>query len=131
MAVVRTDAASDPVGHLAFAHAHPRWIAQAFADALRGSTEELAKLLAADDARPTVHLLARPGEITAEELALTTGANPMSDFKQANGYRLARMQRALYTNPRVVGRIARARGFALSASWASPGTGDTFGSGLE
>ena len=28
------DAAEDPVGHAAFAHAHPRWIAQAFADAL-------------------------------------------------------------------------------------------------
>ena len=27
-------AAGDPVGRLAFAHAHPRWIAQAFADAL-------------------------------------------------------------------------------------------------
>ena len=25
---------SDPVGHMAFVHAHPRWIAQAFADAL-------------------------------------------------------------------------------------------------
>ena len=28
------DAATDPVGHTAFVHAHPRWIAQAFADAL-------------------------------------------------------------------------------------------------
>ena len=26
--------ADDPIGHAAFAHAHPRWIAQAFADAL-------------------------------------------------------------------------------------------------
>ncbi|MGI8815510.1 MAG: RsmB/NOP family class I SAM-dependent RNA methyltransferase [Pseudonocardia sp.] len=73
VAELAPDAATDPVGHLAFAHAHPRWIAQVFADALHGSTEELAALLAADDARPTVHLLARPGEITAEELALTTG----------------------------------------------------------
>lgn len=73
VAELAPDAAQDPVGHLAFAHAHPRWIAQAFLDALHGSVEELAALLAADDARPTVHLLARPGEITAEELALTTG----------------------------------------------------------
>jgi 16S rRNA (cytosine967-C5)-methyltransferase len=82
VAKLAPDAAADPVGHLAFAHAHPRWIAQAFADALRGSTEELAKLLAADDARPTVHLLARPGEITAEELALTTGGeeSPYSPY---------------------------------------------------
>ena len=62
----------DPVGHAAMAHAHPRWIAQAFADALR-APEELDAALAADDTRPTVHLLARPGEITAEELALVTG----------------------------------------------------------
>ena len=62
----------DLLGHSAFVHAHPRWIAQAFADAL-GSTAELDAALAADDARPVVHLLARPGEITAEELALVTG----------------------------------------------------------
>lgn len=66
------DPDEDPVGHAAFAHAHPRWIAQAFADAL-GSTAELDAALAADDARPVVHLLARPGEITATELALVTG----------------------------------------------------------
>ncbi len=62
----------DPLGHAAFAHAHPRWIAQAFADAL-GVPDELDAALAADDTRPVVHLLARPGEITAAELALVTG----------------------------------------------------------
>ena len=66
----------DPVGHLAFRYAHPRWIAQAFADALAGSSDELAELLRADDARPSVHLMARPGVITAEELALATGGEP-------------------------------------------------------
>ncbi|MHA6615479.1 RsmB/NOP family class I SAM-dependent RNA methyltransferase [Pseudonocardia sp. DLS-67] len=69
-------AGEDPVGHAAFAHSHPRWIAQAFADALGRSADPAAELeaaLAADDARPTVHLLARPGEITAAELALVTG----------------------------------------------------------
>ncbi|MGD9530360.1 RsmB/NOP family class I SAM-dependent RNA methyltransferase [Pseudonocardia sp.] len=68
-------AGEDPLGHAAFVHAHPRWIAQAFADAL-GGTEELDAALAADDTRPVVHLLARPGEITAEELALVTGGEP-------------------------------------------------------
>jgi 16S rRNA (cytosine967-C5)-methyltransferase len=62
----------DPIGNAAFAHSHPRWIAQAFADAL-GGTDELDAALAADDSRPTVHLLARPGEISAAELALVTG----------------------------------------------------------
>jgi len=55
------DRASDPVGHAAFVHAHPRWIAQAFADALGAAATELDALLASDDDRPQVHLAARPG----------------------------------------------------------------------
>ncbi|MGH3979298.1 MAG: RsmB/NOP family class I SAM-dependent RNA methyltransferase, partial [Pseudonocardiaceae bacterium] len=66
----------DRVGHLAMAHAHPRWIAQAFDDALGADSAELAAALAADDARPLVHLTARPGEISAEELAAVTGGDP-------------------------------------------------------
>ncbi|AKK30495.1 rRNA cytosine-C5-methyltransferase [Mycobacterium sp. EPa45] len=64
---------TDPVGHLAFLHAHPRWIAQAFADALGAAAGELDAALAADDARPGVHLAARPGVLTAEELAADVG----------------------------------------------------------
>jgi 16S rRNA (cytosine967-C5)-methyltransferase len=60
---------TDPIGHLAFTHAHPRWIAQAFADALGASAGELAALLASDDERPLVHLAARPGTLTADALA--------------------------------------------------------------
>lgn len=60
---------SDPVGHMAFVHAHPRWIGQAFADALGARAGELDALLTADDDRPLVHLAARPGVLTAEELA--------------------------------------------------------------
>lgn len=60
---------SDPVGHMAFVHAHPRWIAQAFADALGARAGELEALLKADDDRPLVHLAARPGVLTAEDLA--------------------------------------------------------------
>jgi 16S rRNA (cytosine967-C5)-methyltransferase len=62
-------AASDPVGHTAFVHAHPRWIAQAFADALGADAGQLDALLASDDERPLVHLAARPGVLTADELA--------------------------------------------------------------
>ncbi|MGY4099234.1 transcription antitermination factor NusB [Nocardia sp. R16R-3T] len=65
----------DPVGRLAFEFAHPVWIAQAFADALGARAGELRDVLAADDARPIVHLVARPGDITAEELALVTGGD--------------------------------------------------------
>lgn len=63
------DRASDPVGHAAFVHAHPRWIAQAFADALGPAAGELDAVLASNDERPQVHLAARPGELTAEQLA--------------------------------------------------------------
>jgi len=64
---------ADPVGHCAFVHAHPRWIAQAFADALGADAVELDAALAADDARPAVHLAARPGALTAAELAAEVG----------------------------------------------------------
>jgi 16S rRNA (cytosine967-C5)-methyltransferase len=63
------DAAADPIGHAALRHAHPRWIAQAFADALGPAAAELDALLASDDQRPQVHLAARPGVLTAQELA--------------------------------------------------------------
>lgn len=66
-------AATDPVGHAAFVHAHPRWIAQAFADALGADAGELDSALAADDARPSVHLAARPGVLTAAALAEAVG----------------------------------------------------------
>jgi 16S rRNA (cytosine967-C5)-methyltransferase len=67
------DADTDPIGALALRTAHPRWIARAFAEALGDAGSELAAALAADDARPAVHLLARPGQITADELAAVTG----------------------------------------------------------
>ena len=63
------DRSADPIGHAAFVHAHPRWIAQAFADALGAAAGELDAALAGDDQRPQVHLAARPGVLTAEELA--------------------------------------------------------------
>jgi 16S rRNA (cytosine967-C5)-methyltransferase len=65
------DAATDPIGHAAFVHAHPRWIAQTFADALGADAGELDAALAADDGRPAVHLAARPGVLSAVELAQT------------------------------------------------------------
>ncbi|MCB0925634.1 MAG: rRNA cytosine-C5-methyltransferase [Mycobacterium sp.] len=64
---------SDPVGHSAFVHAHPRWIAQAFADSLGSAAGGLDAALAADDARPAVHLAARPGVLAAEQLSELVG----------------------------------------------------------
>lgn len=59
------------VAAAAFRHAHPEWIAQSFARVV--GIGELEDALRADSERPAVHLVARPGEITAEELALITG----------------------------------------------------------
>jgi 16S rRNA (cytosine967-C5)-methyltransferase len=69
VAELAPDKSADPIGHTAFVHAHPRWIAQAFADALGADAAELDALLASDDDRPAVHLAARPGVLTAAELA--------------------------------------------------------------
>ncbi|MGB9376148.1 MAG: transcription antitermination factor NusB [Mycobacteriales bacterium] len=67
---------TDPIGALALRHAHPRWIAQAFADALGGDISETADALAADDQRPSVHLAARPGRMTREQLVADSGGSP-------------------------------------------------------
>lgn len=73
------------VAALAFRHAHPEWIARSFGRALgvlgpdstgalsADQSRELECALEADSQRPVVHLVARPGEISAEELALITG----------------------------------------------------------
>ncbi|MEU8270475.1 transcription antitermination factor NusB [Sphaerisporangium sp. NPDC049002] len=58
----------DPIGHLAVAHSHPRWITSALRDAVGGDAEETAALLAADNERPGVTLVAWPGRSTVGEL---------------------------------------------------------------
>jgi len=58
----------DPVGRLSLLHAHPRWVVEVFRDALGGDLEETGRALAADDARPLTHLVAR-GSSRAELLA--------------------------------------------------------------
>ena len=66
----------DELGRLALRHAHPRWIAAAFADALGGDLGETDDALAADDARPQTHLVARPGQIDRDRLAERAGGEP-------------------------------------------------------
>lgn len=70
-------AGGDSIADLGLKHAHPGWIATAFNSALGGTdatpATDLEDALAADDERPQVHLAARPGQISAEELALVTG----------------------------------------------------------
>lgn len=69
------DRKQDPIGHLALRYPHPQWVVRAFADALGSVGDQLEHALAADDARPAVHLVARPGEISADELAAVTGGD--------------------------------------------------------
>ncbi len=69
VAELAPDPVTDPIGHTAFVHAHPRWIAQAFIDALGTAAGDVDAALASDDERPQVHLAARPGELSARDLA--------------------------------------------------------------
>ncbi|WP_181768911.1 transcription antitermination factor NusB, partial [Streptomyces albidus (ex Kaewkla and Franco 2022)] len=65
----------DPEQHLGIRHAHPRWIVSALWDSLGGGSRGMEELLEADNERPEVTLVARPGRATAEEL-LTGDAVP-------------------------------------------------------
>jgi 16S rRNA (cytosine967-C5)-methyltransferase len=64
----------DPLAALALRHSHPRWIASAFRDSLGGDVEETGRALAADDARPEVHLVAR--RIERDALVEASGGRP-------------------------------------------------------
>ncbi len=66
--------ADDRLGALALEHSHPKWIASAFRDALKGDLWQTGAALAADDARPEVHLVAR--RIGRDELLAQSGGAP-------------------------------------------------------
>jgi 16S rRNA (cytosine967-C5)-methyltransferase len=68
LARVAPDEAQDPLGHAAVVHSHPRWVVEAFAEALGERRAELPDLLAADNAPPRVVLVARPGRADVAEL---------------------------------------------------------------
>ena len=64
----------DRLAALALEHSHPRWIASAFRDALGGDLWQTGAALAADDARPEVHLVAR--RLPRERLVAQSGGTP-------------------------------------------------------
>ena len=66
----------DPEDHLAVVHSHPRWVVSALWDALGGGRAGIEDLLEADNERPEVTLVARPGRSTVEELAAATETLP-------------------------------------------------------
>ncbi|WP_130797220.1 RsmB/NOP family class I SAM-dependent RNA methyltransferase [Streptomyces otsuchiensis] len=63
----------DAEEHLALTHAHPRWVVSAMWDALGGGRAGMEALLDADNERPAVTLVARPGRSSTDEL-LVAGA---------------------------------------------------------
>jgi 16S rRNA (cytosine967-C5)-methyltransferase len=101
---VAPDPDADPVGYAAVVHSHPRWVVEQLEAALaaasrpdssaisprgdqepvqsnRGAAVELEALLAADNAAPTVTLVARPGLAAVEELVAAGGtASTMSPY---------------------------------------------------
>ncbi|MET8825439.1 transcription antitermination factor NusB [Streptomyces sp. NPDC004610] len=66
----------DPEDHLAVVHSHPRWVVSALWDSLGGGRAGIEELLAADNERPEVTLVARPGRSTTEELLGEEAAVP-------------------------------------------------------
>lgn len=66
----------DPEDHLAVVHSHPRWVVSALWDSLGGGRAGIEDLLEADNERPEVTLVARPGRATAEELLGEESAVP-------------------------------------------------------
>ncbi|MEU5683367.1 RsmB/NOP family class I SAM-dependent RNA methyltransferase [Streptomyces venezuelae] len=63
----------DAEDHLAIVHSHPRWVVSALWDSLGGGRAGIEDLLEADNERPEVTLVARPGRTTADELLDSVG----------------------------------------------------------
>ncbi|MFJ1648756.1 RsmB/NOP family class I SAM-dependent RNA methyltransferase [Streptomyces sp. NPDC088258] len=63
----------DAEDHLAVVHSHPRWVVSALWDALGGGRAGIEDLLEADNERPEVTLVARPGRSTPDELLAAVG----------------------------------------------------------
>jgi len=68
--IVAPDRVRDPVGYLAVRYSYPRWIVEAFRDALgEAGAAELEEALAAGNLRPDVILAVTPGRDGTQDLA--------------------------------------------------------------
>ncbi len=74
LAIVAPARANDLVGHLSVAYSHPRWVVQAFLDALDADVEQVEALLAADNVAPKVTLAVRPGLADVDALVAAGAA---------------------------------------------------------
>jgi 16S rRNA (cytosine967-C5)-methyltransferase len=75
LAIVAPARGHDLVGHLSIAYSHPRWIVDAFLDALDADAEQVEALLAADNVAAKVTLAVRPGLGDVDAL-VAAGAAP-------------------------------------------------------
>jgi 16S rRNA (cytosine967-C5)-methyltransferase len=89
IAIVAPDPARDPVGYLSVRHSYPRWIVEAYREALGAAAAETSDALAAGNARPEVVLaLAEPRAVagpTAAEGAAKAGAEAKAGAKAKAG----------------------------------------------
>ncbi len=87
--VVAPDRSRDPSGYLAVRHSYPRWIVEAFRDALGPAAAETEDALAAGNVRPEVVLALSPaGKAPAPDAAGTLPAGERTRWSPY-GYRLA------------------------------------------
>ena len=90
IAIIAPDRAQDPSGYLAARYSYPRWIVDAFADALgEASAAELEDALAAGNARPSVILAVTPGLPEPEDLATVGPSEAARTRWSPYGQRLA------------------------------------------
>jgi 16S rRNA (cytosine967-C5)-methyltransferase len=105
---------ADPLEALALEHSHPRWIAAAFRDALRGDLDATAAALAADDAAPEVHWW--PGGCRARSCSPPAAASPGRGRRTPSAWR-----RATPATWRGARRPGRRAGRGQPAHGAGPG----------
>jgi 16S rRNA (cytosine967-C5)-methyltransferase len=75
--IVAPDPAGDPAGYLSVRHSYPRWIVEAFREALGAAAAETSDALAAGNVRPEVVLaLTEPRPPAGAVPAAETGAEP-------------------------------------------------------
>jgi 16S rRNA (cytosine967-C5)-methyltransferase len=76
--IVAPDRSRDPSGYLAVRHSYPRWIVDAFRDALGPAAAETEDALAAGNVRPAVVLALSPAHTLSPALAASaaSGASP-------------------------------------------------------
>ncbi|MCK8681466.1 RsmB/NOP family class I SAM-dependent RNA methyltransferase [Streptomyces lichenis] len=79
----------DAEDHLAVVHSHPRWVVSALWDALGGGRAGIEDLLEADNERPEVTLVARPGRIGQDELLAAVGEEALPGRWSPYAVRLA------------------------------------------